>query len=89
MVIILSLISRAVYEVENFYSEGVAFASCLPLFRHEIYIKNPIIGVEYIKGKGKRVNKLVEEGIYIFGGKLSNGEAINQLRVLKIGTKIF
>jgi hypothetical protein len=89
VVIKIQITFRAVYDVEDFYPGGIAFASCIALFRHEIRINNPIIGVEYNKIKGKRPVKLVEEGIYIFGGKLANGDAINELRVLKIGSKIF
>jgi len=31
---------------------------------------------------------LVEEGIYIFGGKLASGEALSEIRILKLGSKI-
>jgi hypothetical protein len=31
--------------------------------------------------------QIKEEGIYVFGGRLSNGEATNKLRILKLGQK--
>lgn len=59
----------------------------MAFYKSDIKVDNPYFNYELIKKKGKRLLKLAEEGIYIFGGRLGNGEATNEIRVIKIGSK--
>lgn len=59
----------------------MAFATALPLFKGELKMENPYFNYEIIKRKGKKPNRITEEGIYIFGGRLANGDITNDLRV--------
>jgi len=59
----------------------------MPLFKGEVKLENPYYPYEVKKNKNKRPIKLKEEGIYIFGGAFSNGEATNKLKIIKLGFK--
>ena len=61
---------RLNYEVDNFYEDGIAFASAVSIFKSEIKMDNAYISYELIRKKGKKLIKLGNEGIYIFGGRL-------------------
>ncbi|KAL4481097.1 hypothetical protein ABPG72_015052 [Tetrahymena utriculariae] len=67
--------------------KGLAFHQMTPVFRGDAKIENPYYNVEIKKTKDKKVRKVREEGLYVFGGLLQNGEATNQLRVIKLGQK--
>jgi Rab9 effector protein with kelch motifs len=73
------------YEVEGLTE--LAFASAMSLFAADIKMENPYLTFEYARKKGKKLLKLADEGIFIFGGRSSNGEAIGDLKVIKLGVK--
>ena len=73
------------YEVEGFYEEGIAFSSATPIFKSEIKMENPYLTYEYVRRKGKKLIKMGEEGIFMFGGRLGNGEATAEMRIIKVG----
>lgn len=75
------------YETEGFYEEGIAFTTAIAVFAAELKLENPYLIYEYVRKKGKKLVKLGEEGIFLFGGRLGNGEATADLRVIKIGAK--
>jgi hypothetical protein len=59
----------------------------MAFYRSDVKVDNPYFNYELIKKKGKRFLKLAEEGIYLFGGRLGNGDATNDLHCIKIGNK--
>jgi hypothetical protein len=65
----------------------MAFAAGISLFAAEIKLDNPYLTYEYVRKKGKKLIKLGEEGFFVFGGRLGNGEATSDLRVIKLGSK--
>jgi len=75
------------YDVEGFYDEGIAFSSAAAVFAAELKMENPYLIYEYVKKKGRKPIKLGDEGIYMFGGRLGNGEATAELRMIKLGVK--
>lgn len=52
------------------------------MFKSEIKMENPYFSYEWVKRKGKSFLPITTEGIYIFGGRLQNGEAVNDLRII-------
>lgn len=62
-------------------------ATSVPLFRGEVKMENPYFSYEYSKNRKGRFAKVTDEGIYVFGGRLQNGEAVNDLRIIQFGTK--
>lgn len=83
----LDTLKWSLYDLEGHYPDGIAFATGLSLFPAEIKIETPYLTYEYVRKKGKKLLKLGDEGIFIFGGRLGNGEATNELKVIKLGTK--
>lgn len=57
-------------------------ATSLAMFKSEIKMENPYFSYEWVKRKGKSFLPITTEGIYIFGGRLQNGEAVNDLRII-------
>jgi Rab9 effector protein with kelch motifs len=77
----------SIYELQGHYEDGIAFSTGLSLFPAEIKIETPYLTYEYVRKKGKKLVKLGEEGIFLFGGRLGNGEATNDFKVIQLGTK--
>ncbi|CAD8086895.1 unnamed protein product [Paramecium sonneborni] len=76
----------SILQVENQFLEGVSDAASASLFNGEIKMENPYFTYDCNKKKGKypTVN---QEGIYVFGGRIQNGDASNDLRVIQFGFK--
>ncbi|CAD8181227.1 unnamed protein product [Paramecium octaurelia] len=76
----------AVLQVENQFQDGVSDAAATALFGGEVKMENPYFSYECNKKKG-RYPQVNCEGIYIYGGRVQNGEASNDLRVIQFGFK--
>ncbi|CAD8174604.1 unnamed protein product [Paramecium octaurelia] len=73
-------------QIENQSLEGVSDAASASLFNGEVKMENPYFSYECNKKKVKYPN-VTQEGIYVFGGRMQNGEATNDLRVIQFGFK--
>ncbi|CAD8175850.1 unnamed protein product [Paramecium octaurelia] len=76
------------FQIENSSGlEGVSDATSLAMFKSEVKMENPYFSYEWVKKKGKSFLPITTEGIYVFGGRLQNGEAVNDLRIVQFGFK--
>lgn len=70
--------------------ENIAFHTICAVFKSEPKVSSIYHPYEYFqilkKGNNNQRN-IMEEGIYVFGGKNKNNEATNRLKILKIGKK--
>ncbi|KAL4486350.1 hypothetical protein ABPG72_007136 [Tetrahymena utriculariae] len=69
------------------YEEGLAFSACCAVFKNETKIENMYLPFEKTQTKNKGINQSFLQGIYVFGGRQENGDALNNLRVLQVGRK--
>ncbi|CAD8070637.1 unnamed protein product [Paramecium primaurelia] len=76
----------SILQIENQFLEGVSDAVSASLFNGEVKMENPYFSYECNKKKGKYPT-VTQEGIYVFGGRMQNGEATNDLRVIQFGFK--
>lgn len=76
-------------QYENFYvPEGIAYQQSCSIFRGEINLENPYFMYNVKKySTERRLRKVREEGVYVFGGKNMAGDAIGTLAVLRVGVK--
>lgn len=73
------------FEIQNFFNQGVAFIKAFSGFSSPIKLENLLIQYEYLEPV-KKARKFQEEGIFIYGGKLENGQYLDDLHCIKIGT---
>ncbi|EAR84527.1 kelch motif protein (macronuclear) [Tetrahymena thermophila SB210] len=70
------------------YADGIAFSACCSVFKNETKIENLYLPFEKAQAKqNKGINQSYLQGIYVFGGRQENGDALNNLRVLQLGRK--
>ena len=71
------------YSMED-YSEGIAFHACALVLSPE-KLSNPQLSMYKIpETKSYYKSKLLDEGIFFFGGKYRNGKCNDTLRILSL-----
>jgi hypothetical protein len=80
---------QIVTQENNMDPDGIAFHKMCAVFKGEV--KNAILSekLEYRINKNESLNTVMEEGLYVFGGKDKYGRCHTNLRVLKLGFKTF
>lgn len=65
----LESLKSTILQVEGIADQrGVAFHGMSAIYRGEVKIDNPTMSIELKKGKEKKLRKVKEEGVYVFGG---------------------